>query len=57
MSALGEWVVTVDVLDDLGDSEADALSSAVLTSLTEWAADAEQRFSTSARPVRIRAES
>jgi len=53
---LGEWQVVVDVPDDLGETEADVLSSAVLTSLAEWAVGAEQRFSTSGRTVRIHAE-
>ena len=52
MITLGEWQLVVDVPDDLGESEADALSAAVLISLAEWSVGAEG----GSRPVRGRFE-
>jgi hypothetical protein len=48
---LGQWVVTVEVPDDLAERDAVGLFAAVMTSLAEWATGAEQWFSATGKPV------
>jgi len=57
VAQLGEWVVVVDVPQDLRNEVAESLSRLMGQELTEWAAATEQRLSVEYQlPIRISTE-